>query len=86
MYGEFHVRSRVKYTYFVGFATLVLEFFLEFAPRSLSLSLSHTRIFKKNLKDQVRLRRFLQCFHVSTKLYIHCTPYQIDVGQTSKNN
>ena len=39
MYGEFHVRSRVKYTYFVGFATLVLEFFLEFAPRSLS----HTR-------------------------------------------
>ena len=84
MYGEFHVRSRVKYTYFVGFATLVLEFFLEFAPRSLSLT--HTRIFKKNLKDQVRLRRFLQCFHVSTKLYIHCTPYHIDVGQTSKNN
>ena len=84
MYGELHVRSRVKYTYFVGFATLVLEFFLEFAPRSLSLT--HTRIFKKNLKDQVRLRRFLQCFHVSTKLYIHCTPYQIEVRQKSKNN
>ena len=27
MYGELHVRSRVKYTYFVGFATLVLDFF-----------------------------------------------------------
>lgn len=43
MYGEFHVRSR-------GFATLVLEFFLEFAPRSLSLT--HTKIFKKNLKTR----------------------------------
>lgn len=39
MYGELHVRSRVKYMYFVGFATLVLEFFfLEFAPRFLSLT------------------------------------------------
>lgn len=84
MYGEFHVRSRVKWTYYVGFATLVLEFFLEFAPRSLSHT--HTRIFKKNLKDQVRLRRFLQCFHVSTKLYVHCAPYQIEVGQASKNH
>ena len=47
MYGEFHVRSRVKYTYFVGFATLVLEFFLEFAPRSLSLSLTHENFQEK---------------------------------------
>ena len=26
MYGELHVRSRVKYMYFVGFATMVLDF------------------------------------------------------------
>ena len=45
MYGEFHVRSRVKYTYFVGFATLVLEFFLEIIRASLSLS--HTREFSR---------------------------------------
>ena len=83
MYGELHVRSRVKYTYFVGFATLVLEFF--FLNSRLAFSLTHTRI-RKNLKDQVRLRQFLQCFHISTKLYIHCTPYQIEVRQTSKNN
>ena len=83
MYGELHVRSRVKYMYFVGFATLVLEFFS--LNSRLAFSPSHTRI-KKNLKDQVRLRQFLQCFHVSTKLYIHCTPYQIEVRQTSKNN
>lgn len=83
MYRELYVRSRVIYTYFVGFATLVLEFF--FLNSRLAFSLTHTRI-KKNLKDQVRLRQFLQWFHVSTKLYIHCTPYQIEVRQTSKNN
>lgn len=83
MYGELHVRSRVKYTYFVGFATLVLEFF--FLNSRLAFRHTHTGI-RKNLKDQVRLRQFLQCFHISTKLYIHCTPYQIEVRQTSKNN
>ena len=83
MYGELPVRSRVKYMYFVGFATMVLDFF--FLNSRLAFSLTHTRI-KKNLKDQVRLRQFLQCFHISTKLYIHCTPYQIEVRQTSKNN
>ena len=84
MYGELHVRSRVKYMYFVGFATLVLEFFfLEFAPRFLSLTHENQ---EKPKRPGVRLRQFLQCFHVSTKLYIHCTPYQIEVRQTSKNN
>ena len=45
MYGELPVRSRVKYMYFVGFATMVLDFF--FLNSRLAFPLSHTRESRK---------------------------------------
>ena len=63
MYGEFHVRSRVKYTYFVGFATLVLEIFLEFAPRSLSHTRENFQEKPKRSGEVAPVFAMLPCFN-----------------------